>query len=75
MKLAVEVEVEIVDLKVPDQWHTLLHRLWSKAVGAPGYVKTEWIELENILFQAAAKSLPRKKPGLPPDHPLCGVCE
>jgi len=47
--------LEIDDLKVPDQWHTLLHRLWSKAVGAPDYVKAEWIELEGILCQAATK--------------------
>jgi hypothetical protein len=50
-----EVNGSSVNVKVPDQWHTLLHRLWSKAVGAPDYVKAEWIELENILFQAAAK--------------------
>lgn len=75
MKPAVEVEVEIVDLKVPDHWHTLLHRLWSRAVGAPDYVKADWIELENILFQAAAKTLQKEPPEFPPDHLLCGACE
>jgi hypothetical protein len=55
-----EAGVDSIDVKVPDQWHTLLHRLWSKAVGAPDYVKAEWIELESILFHAAAK-LPHNK--------------
>lgn len=51
------LELEAADVKVPDQWHVLLHRLWSKAVGAPGYVKDEWMELDTILSQAAAKLL------------------
>jgi len=28
---------------------TLLHQLWSKAVGTPNYNKQQWIELENHL--------------------------
>lgn len=59
-QLKTEVEVEIVDLRVPDHWHTLLHCLWSKAVGAADYVKDEWIELESILLQAAAKEMEKK---------------
>lgn len=29
----------------------LLHRLWTKAVGTPGYVKKEWQALEAALLQ------------------------
>ena len=58
-----ELKVDSVDIKIPDQWHTLLHRLWSKAVGAPDYVKSEWIELESILFQATAKLVHNKAKG------------
>lgn len=54
------LELEAADVKVPDQWHVLLHCLWSKAVGAPNYVKDEWMELESILFHAAAKLLQKQ---------------
>lgn len=27
-------------------WHRLLHQLWTKAVGQPGYDKALWMELE-----------------------------
>lgn len=30
--------------------HELLHRLWSKAVGTPGYDKEEWKRLEAQQF-------------------------
>jgi len=30
----------------------LLHRLWTKAVGTPGYIKAEWMELEQIVWHA-----------------------
>lgn len=30
--------------------HRLLHRLWSKAVGTPGYDKQEWKALEDLLL-------------------------
>jgi hypothetical protein len=40
--------------KMPDKYHRLLHRLWSKATDDPDYVKSEWIELEGILFKATA---------------------
>ena len=29
--------------------HVLLHRLWTKAVGTPHYVKSEWRRLEALL--------------------------
>ena len=32
-----------------EQAHALLHRLWTKAVGTPGYVKDEWLALEALL--------------------------
>jgi hypothetical protein len=51
------------DVRVPDQWHTLLHRLWSKAVGGPDYVKAEWMELETILLHASARLLPQHRKG------------
>lgn len=31
----------------------LLHRLWTKAVGTPGYDKREWKELEKLLLACA----------------------
>jgi hypothetical protein len=40
-------------LKLPEEWHNLLHRLWSKATKDPDYVKAEWMQLESILFKAA----------------------
>lgn len=39
--------------KLPDEWHNLLHTLWSQATGCPGYVKADWMKLESILFQGA----------------------
>jgi hypothetical protein len=39
--------------KMPERWHNLLHRLWSKATDDADYVKAEWMELEGILFNAA----------------------
>jgi hypothetical protein len=76
LKSAIEVrmsgiEVDAVDMKVPDQWHTLLHRLWSKAVGAPDYIKAEWIELESILLHAATRMAPKKSEELRADGPKC----
>ena len=29
--------------------HRILHTLWTKAVGTPDYVKSEWKELAEIL--------------------------
>ena len=31
-------------------WH-LLHRLWTKAVGTPGYDKREWLQLERVVLE------------------------
>lgn len=31
--------------------HRLLHVLWTKAVGTPGYKKDEWRELESRLLR------------------------
>lgn len=50
-----------MEIRLPDSWHKLLHRLWSKAVGTPNYAKSEWIELETILFQAAAVKEDKKR--------------
>lgn len=30
--------------------HALFHRLWSKAVGTPGYDKAEWKRMEALLL-------------------------
>lgn len=34
----------------PD-WHRLLHTLWTKAVGTDGYIKREWLDLENTCWR------------------------
>ena len=36
--------------------HTAMHNLWSKSVGQPGYVKSEWAELEQAV-QALAQEV------------------
>lgn len=38
-------------VKLPDEWHQLLHTLWSQATGCPGYVKADWMKLEGIVFE------------------------
>jgi hypothetical protein len=49
------------------EWHRLLHRVWTDAVGTPGYHKPAWGELENELtrlqteLQEAQASLNRIK--------------
>lgn len=35
----------------------LLHHLWTKAVGTPGYVKAEWVEMERAIVQLQHKLL------------------
>lgn len=35
--------------------HVALQKLWSKAVGSPGYVKAEWTELDNAIVDVAMK--------------------
>lgn len=40
--------------------HLSLHRCWTKAVGTKDYRKSDWIELERILFElgrATAQSI------------------
>jgi hypothetical protein len=34
------------------RWYHTFHRLWTKAVGKPGYVKRDWQELEEALLKA-----------------------
>lgn len=36
--------------------HAELHRLWTKAVGAPGYAKAEWMALERSIESLARKA-------------------
>ena len=38
-----------------EKCHELLHTLWSKAVGTPDYVKSEWMELEKLLVNQQPK--------------------
>jgi hypothetical protein len=51
-----------------------LHRLWTEAVGTPGYDKATWRTLANGLDKlardaATAAGYPRDKPMLPPEAP------
>jgi hypothetical protein len=45
----------------------LLHRLWTKAVGTPGYEKSDWQTLETVLVRMDAERFARRlqanKPG------------
>ena len=43
--------------------HTALHVLWSKSVGQPGYVKSEWAELEQAIQALAQEADGRSKGG------------
>lgn len=36
---------------ISDACLDLLHRLWTRAVGTPGYVKNDWKEMERLLRQ------------------------
>lgn len=36
--------------------HSLFHRLWTAAVGTPGYVKADWQELERLLVELERKA-------------------
>lgn len=40
------------------EWHRILHRLWTRDVGTPGYDKRLWLELESavIALEREAKS-------------------
>lgn len=33
------------------EWHRILHRLWTRDVGTPGYNKRDWLELEAICMR------------------------
>lgn len=46
--------------------HDLLHTLWSKAVGTPGYDKSEWKQLESLLRDVDKPS----GPVIVHEHPL-----
>jgi len=35
--------------KEPLSPHDLLHRLWTKAVGTPEYIKAEWRAMERLI--------------------------
>lgn len=37
--------------------HLLLHSLWTKAVGTPGYDKSQWRELERTLERAESREV------------------
>lgn len=50
------------------QTSSLFHRLWTKAVGNPGYDKAEWKELESALL-GMGEQLPQTKPALPEKSP------
>ena len=41
--------------------HTALHVLWSKSVGQPGDVKSEWAELEQAIQALAQEADERSK--------------
>lgn len=41
----------VPDKEEPETEWNLLHRLWSKAVGQPGYVKAQWQRLEAVLLR------------------------
>jgi len=46
--------------------HLLLHRLWTRAVGTPGYVKADWKALALVLDELWEEST-GKTPRLDPE--------
>ncbi len=40
---------------LPQDIHSLLHTLWSKAVGTDGYDKSEWKRFNELLVQHTTK--------------------
>jgi hypothetical protein len=36
---------------VPPELDALLHVLWTRAVGTPGYVKSDWRDLEHAIYK------------------------
>lgn len=41
--------------------NALFHRLWTKAVGQPGYDKAEWLKLEKLIGQLSSSNAPTQK--------------
>lgn len=39
----------------------LFHKLWTKAVGTPGYNKQEWTKLGNIITDLERRKAERRK--------------
>jgi hypothetical protein len=35
--------------------HRILHVLWTKAVGKPDYIKSEWLLLEQLILKLQEK--------------------
>lgn len=58
VKLGIDARAAVVspEAQTDLQW---LHRLWTKAVGQPGYVKDEWKDLERRFEQMIARANPR----------------
>jgi NADH:ubiquinone oxidoreductase subunit len=50
-----------MEMRLPEDWHNLLHHLWSKATREPDYVKAEWMQLEGILVRCAAEIQEREE--------------
>lgn len=42
---------------LPQRLHIALHTLWTKAVGQEGYIKAEWRELDDAIFQSLRVSV------------------
>lgn len=41
--------------------HELLHELWTKAVGTPGYSKSLWKKLDKAIVESVSKPEPEMK--------------
>lgn len=46
--------------------HALLHRLWGRAKDQPGYVKREWMDLDNAIVKLATDGPGAALPGKAP---------
>lgn len=42
---------------LPERLHAALHTLWTKAVEQEGYIKAEWRELDDAIFQSIRDSV------------------
>ena len=54
------------DANAQDTAHRLLHTLWGRAVGTPGYVKDDWQALQEALQDL--KPILRRLPIPPGDY-------